>query len=562
MSWNFIEILNTVPLAASFSLLSATFVLSLSLFIFLQNRHNLLNILFGLFGITLTIWLFGSFMMFLSGDNDEAAIFWDRFIYIGVVFLPVLEYHFCLTYVKRKKDTLLYVGYFLSFVFLILSQTDYFVAGLFKYQWGVHTLAQPAHHAFIVFFSFYVSAVMFIFFKHYKQLTNKKERTGALLFFSAFTLLNVIGGMGFLPAYKIGIFPISLVAPTIFVVIMAYIINKYAVLEIKTFSVYFFITIINIVAFNYIFISESIKETLTRVLFFLVIFPFSLLIIRSFKKEQQQKEQLKDLNEHLQEKVDEQTKEIKQAYEIEKRARIKLEDLNKVKDEFISTAAHQLRTPLSATRWALKMFLEETPLGSVFKKEQKDLIEKTYNTNNNMVGIVGDLLDTSSIENKSFAYNFQEDDISLLLKEVVSSSIFLMKDKKINISYHEPEEDKTFLKFDKSKLSMAFRNIMSNAVDYTPDGGQIAVTLNKEGNLAVIEIQDNGIGIPKEAQAHIFEKFYRGANAKKTETDRSGLGLYISKQIILKHGGTLEVDSEEGEGTKVVIKLPMVYLGL
>ena len=240
---------------------------------------------------------------------------------------------------------------------------------------------------------------------------------------------------------------------------------------------------------------------------------------------------------------------IYEAREVEKKARIKLEDLDKVKDEFITTAAHQLRTPLSATRWALKSSIDGTFQG----KEQKELLQKIYDTNNNLINIVGDLLDTSSIENKTFAYDFQEQDISLLLKEVVSSSIFQLKDKKINVNYHEPEDHHITLKLDKDKLSMAFQNIVSNAVDYTPDGGNIDVTLKKENNQVIIEIQDTGIGIPPEAKEHIFEKFYRGDNAKKTETDRSGLGLYISKQIIEKHGGTISVESKEGEGTKVVV---------
>ena len=254
----------------------------------------------------------------------------------------------------------------------------------------------------------------------------------------------------------------------------------------------------------------------------------------------------KDLNESA--------SKIYEAREVEKSARIKLEELDKVKDEFITTAAHQLRTPLSATRWALKSSIDGTFQG----KEQKELLQKIYDTNNNLINIVGDLLDTSSIENKTFAYDFQEQDISLLLKEVVSSSIFQLKDKKINVNYHEPEDHHITLKLDKDKLSMAFQNIVSNAVDYTPDGGNIDVTLKKENNQIIIEIQDTGIGIPTEAQAHVFEKFYRGDNAKKTETDRSGLGLYISKQIIEKHGGTISVESKEGEGTTVVVRLGLL----
>ncbi|MCK5592270.1 MAG: sensor histidine kinase, partial [Candidatus Pacebacteria bacterium] len=100
------------------------------------------------------------------------------------------------------------------------------------------------------------------------------------------------------------------------------------------------------------------------------------------------------------------------------------------------------------------------------------------------------------------------------------------------------------------------QNIVSNAIDYTPDGGEINITFQKDNNRITIEIKDTGIGIPLEAQEHIFEKFYRGDNAKKTETDRSGLGLYISKQIIERHGGTITVESEVGKGTRMVVSIP------
>ncbi|MCK5592228.1 MAG: sensor histidine kinase, partial [Candidatus Pacebacteria bacterium] len=89
-------------------------------------------------------------------------------------------------------------------------------------------------------------------------------------------------------------------------------------------------------------------------------------------------------------------------------------------------------------------------------------------------------------------------------------------------------------------------------------GGEINITFQKDNNRITIEIKDTGIGISSEDQPHIFEKFYRGDNAKKTETDRSGLGLYISKQIIERHNGTIAIESKVGEGTKVVVSMRVV----
>ena len=407
----------------------------------------------------------------------------------------------------------------------------------------------------------YVSATVLMF----KNLTTATgvER-GRIKYF----LLSVAvsGFIGFftsliLPFY--GDFRFFAITPIIVTIILVgvgsfILIKKYKFFDVRVVVTEIFVLSLWALFLGKIFLTHSPEERFGDLLLFAVTVIFGIMIIKSSRKEVEQSDRLADLNLHLQDKVDEQTKEIKVAYEVEKKARIKLEDLDKVKDEFITTAAHQLRTPLSANRWALKSFLDGSLGKTVLNDIQKDLLEKTYNSNNNLIGIVGDLLDTSSIENKKFTYDFKETEISLLLKEVVSKSIFLMREKKIKINYHEPEDHKIMMKVDEDKLSMALGNLMSNAVDYTPDGGEIDVTLRKDNNQLIIEIKDTGIGISSEDQPHIFEKFYRGDNAKKTETDRSGLGLYISKQIIEKHGGTITIDSKEGEGTAVVISMRFV----
>ena len=509
-----------------------------------------------------------AYLGYTSPDTSQTVFWFRASISVNVLFL-LSAYRFYILYFLNQKGKNIFLERIIS------SLTMFFATAIFFTDWVIKDLSIKSGeeikvtfgglNIFLDVFIVYISsAIIYYFVKRYLSFS-KLEKSQAFYFLmgvSIFALANIIFAIIF-PIF-FGTVKYSSLADystILFFIFTAYAIIKKGLFDVKIIFTTLLVALITVLLLvdAFLLTSDVYLKLFKTVIIFIFVY-FGYFLIKSITQEIKQKEQLaklsnklQDLNLHLQDKVDEQTKEIKVAYEVEKTARLKLEDLNKVKDEFIATAAHQLRTPLSAIRWALKSFLEEVTPGSVFKKEQKDLLEKTYQTNTNLINIVGDLLDTSSVENQNFAYDLQEQDISLLLKEVVSASIFQLKDKKIKINYHEPEDYKIFLKFDQDKLSMAFQNIVSNAIDYTPDGGSIDVTLKKEENQVIIEIKDTGIGIPEEAQAHIFEKFYRGDNAKKTETDRSGLGLYITKTIIEKHGGTVTIESKEGEGTKVVV---------
>ena len=153
-----------------FSLLSLIFIIGLSFFV-LRNKKHLVNRIFFFLTLILDLWLIGSFMMFASYNTNQ-IIFWDRFIYFGVVFWPSLQYHFglAITYFNKKRRIYLGLAYIMSFAFLILSRTDYFVKDVFFYKWGYHSIAQFYHNLFIVFFLVYTSFFLVILFKNIKKI--------------------------------------------------------------------------------------------------------------------------------------------------------------------------------------------------------------------------------------------------------------------------------------------------------------------------------------------------------------------------------------------------------
>ncbi len=213
--------------------ISAIFVFSLGLLVFAKNKYARINFTFFLHSIAVTVWLFGTFMMFFTKNNRALTVFWDHFVYIGVVFIPVLMYHFGLAYMNKKRDWLLYLAYGLSLFFVVSINTKYFVDGVFVYQWGVHTRAQLFHHLFLVYFSVYAIIWFVKTFIYYKALHSGKAKQQTKYIFIGFLVLFTVGPLAYLPAYGIGIYPFAYVSGVIFTIIIAYAIIVHRLMDIK-----------------------------------------------------------------------------------------------------------------------------------------------------------------------------------------------------------------------------------------------------------------------------------------------------------------------------------------
>ncbi len=228
--------------------------------------------------------------------------------------------------------------------------------------------------------------------------------------------------------------------------------------------------------------------------------------------------------------------------------------IEKMKTEFVSIAAHQLRTPLSAIKWALKMLLDGD-LGKV-AGEQKEFIQKTYKSNERMINLVNDLLDVSRIEEGRYLYKPVLADIKPICQSVINSHKVEIKRKRLRIEFNKPKEKLPRVRIDIEKITLAIQNLLENAIRYTPPGGKITISLLAGKKGIEFSIKDTGIGIPKEQQSRIFTKFFRGANAVRMETEGSGLGLFITKNIIEAHGGKIWFESAKGKGATFYFSLP------
>jgi PAS domain S-box-containing protein len=230
-------------------------------------------------------------------------------------------------------------------------------------------------------------------------------------------------------------------------------------------------------------------------------------------------------------------------------------DVNRQRSGFISIASHQLRTPLSTTRWYLDVLLAGD-VGAL-STEQADLLSDLQVSNIRMIKLVNDLLDVNRIESGRVQFKPVLTDVKPLLESIIAKEFTVLAEKKkqkleVNLADGLPE-----LLVDPEGMRQAFSNLVANAINYTPVGGLIRVTYGQVGEEAVIEVKDTGIGVPEAEKHRLFSQFFRAANAIATETVGSGLGLYITRLMVEASGGRVWFESKPGEGSRFFIAFPL-----
>ena len=229
--------------------------------------------------------------------------------------------------------------------------------------------------------------------------------------------------------------------------------------------------------------------------------------------------------------------------------------IEKMKTEFVSISAHQLRTPLSAIKWTLKMLLDGD-LGEI-TKEQRAFIDKTYRSNERMINLVNDLLNISRIEEGRYLYRPTPTNIEPLIESVINSYKEEMGKRGLQLEFEKPETPLPQVAVDSEKITLAIQNFIENAIRYTLPGGKVMISLKYNQKEIEFSVKDTGIGIPENQKARLFTKFFRAANVAKIDTEGSGLGLFITKNIIEAHGGRIWFESEENKGSTFYFALPV-----
>ena len=228
--------------------------------------------------------------------------------------------------------------------------------------------------------------------------------------------------------------------------------------------------------------------------------------------------------------------------------------IERTKSEFVSIAAHQLRTPLSAIKWTLRMLLSGD-LGEI-TDEQEEFIQKSYESNERMITLINDLLNVSRIEEGRYLYKPKLASIEDLVQSVIKSYKKSIEERRIRFKFKRSKKKLPRIMLDVEKMQLAIENLIDNAIRYTSPRGEVTVILKRVNMEIEFSVKDTGVGIPKDQHSRVFTKFFRGANVIRMETEGSGLGLFITQNIIEAHGGKIWFESEEGKGTTFHFVLP------
>ncbi|PCI19988.1 hypothetical protein COB64_02745 [Candidatus Wolfebacteria bacterium] len=228
-------------------------------------------------------------------------------------------------------------------------------------------------------------------------------------------------------------------------------------------------------------------------------------------------------------------------------------EVDRAKTEFVSLASHQLRTPLSNINWYTEMLLNNE-VGEK-KEDQQKYLKKIYHNNQRMVELVNALLNVSRIDVGTLIFDVKPVDFKKIAESTVDELSSQINHKKLTLKKHYDTTLPT-IQADPEAVQMIFQNLLSNAVKYTPSGGTVALSLEKEGPDILITVSDTGYGIAKSQHSKIFSKLFRAYNARKHDTDGNGLGLYIVKSIVEQAGGKIWFESKEDKGSTFYVKIP------
>ncbi len=228
-------------------------------------------------------------------------------------------------------------------------------------------------------------------------------------------------------------------------------------------------------------------------------------------------------------------------------------EVSRMKSDFISTAAHQLRTPMTGIRWALEA-LQKTPVSP----DQQVLVDSAVGKSHDLVTIIGTLLDISSIESGKYRYVFEAVDMDGVLEEIVRDFTPMAQTRQIALYYEKNEVPLGKVRADRDRIKWVLNNLIENALRYTPVGGTVRVSMDGGVGHLFLRVKDSGIGIKPGDRANIFERFYRAQNAIQKENTGNGLGLYIARTIATDHGGDLNFEAnKDGQGTTFTVSLPL-----
>lgn len=274
------------------------------------------------------------------------------------------------------------------------------------------------------------------------------------------------------------------------------------------------------------------------------------IIYRAISKWEKEAQEIQNFYEGLEKLVKKRTKELEKSH---KKAIEHEKELQKLKDQFVFIAAHELKTPVTAIRWGIESALQEGK--STLDKDVMEYLHGVQSSNKRLITLVDDLLNVARIEAGTIKVAIGEVELKNLTKEVVSEMSPVFKEKGVKVTNEITK--KVVVKADRDRLKQVMINLLSNATKYNKEKGKIRISMEQIKTRAKVSVSDTGIGMTQAETKKLFQKFFRAQNNDTKQVDGTGLGLFVTKEIIEKMKGKISVKSKRGEGSTFIFTLPI-----
>lgn len=514
----------------------------LSIYALFRTKFSKLALVFFAFTLGFSLWLVGDLILWTYDDYNAIYYFWSSLDFINVVFFMLGAFFFGL--VAREKITLWEKAIMLLLILpaFIITVTGNSVVDFYQ------PACEATNNDWLTNYKLFAEAsaillILFSFFAAWGKSDNRKRiqigfiGLAILLFFAVFAGSEYIASVT--AVYEINLYGL-------FILPLFLIVLTFAITDLKLFNFRFVGTqilayvLIIMVGSQLLYVRDPAEQTLSFITLAVTLI-IGLLLLENAKSEAQARVRIEELAETLTRT----NKQLDQANE-------HLKDLDKLKDEFLSIASHQLRAPITAVRGYAANLSDGTY--GVVPEYLMDPLQTIMETTRLMASSIDDYLNISRIEQGRMKYEKSEFDISHLANQIVKELTPVAARRKLTLS-SEPSGE-VIVRADIGKIKQVITNLIDNAIKYTEKGG-ISVAVTKEVGKVRVTITDTGIGIGADEIASLFEKFTRARDANKVNTTGTGLGLYVAKQLTEGHGGKVWAESDgSGKGSRFIVELP------